>query len=187
MGLFPNILTVGLAAFIIIGLIIFYFIKKERGEKLFYFIIKNTIPKKFQEKFYSFVDTFYNDFPKPNKLIIPFILSLLIWIIIFSQEYLIATLLGVSIPYFSFILLFPTANLAGYIPFTIGGLGFREYTSILIFTTLYSISEEEIFLFTLLGFILLDILTGLFGFIASLTEFKDYRKRLALKNNINLK
>ena len=125
---------------------------------------------KFQEKFYSFVDTFYNDFPKPNKLIIPFILSLLIWIIIFSQEYLIATLLGVSIPYFSFILLFPTANLAGYIPFTIGGLGFREYTSILIFTTLYSISEEEIFLFTLLGFILLDILTGLFGFIASLFD-----------------
>jgi len=180
LSMFPHIFTIGFVIFLIMIITLFYFMKKERGEKVFYFFIKNLIPKKYKEKFYSFVDTFYQDFPKTNKLIIPFILSFFIWIIIFTQEYLLAYLIGVNIPYFSFIFLFPIANLAGYIPLTFGGLGFREFTSILIFTTLFSVSREEIFLFTILGYLLLDILTGVVGFTLSLSEFDNSAKKISI-------
>ena len=90
--------------------------------------------------------------------------------IIFSQEYIIVIAIGADIPYLSFLLLFPIANIAGYIPITFAGLGTRDFVSILIFSTLFGVKESDILVFTLIGFIVTDIFTGFLGFIVSLTE-----------------
>ena len=176
---------------IIIGILIFtqavillYFIKKERGEKFFNYIVKRVIPKKLKNPSLRFVETFYKDFPRLNRLIIPFFLGLITWIIIFSQEYIIVFALEPSIPYLSFLLLFPLANIAGYIPVTFAGIGFRELTSIIIFSKLFGAAEEEILVFTLIGFIITDVFLGFVGFLASLTEtgktdITDFKKILS--------
>ncbi len=78
--------------------------------------------------------------------------------------------LGIDIPYHYFILLFPLANIAGFLPVTFAGLGVREGVSILIFTTLFAVTPEEVLVFTLVGFIITDIFTGFIGFLVSLTE-----------------
>ena len=110
-------------------------------------------------------------------MIIPFLLSFVTWVIIFSQEYIIVIAIGADIPYLSFLLLFPIANIAGYIPITFAGLGTRDFVSILIFSSLFGVKQSDIFVFTLIGFIVTDIFTGFLGFLVSLTETK--------KNSLN--
>ncbi len=166
----PELFPITTGWLIILLLVLLYFIKKERGEKLFFTLIKYLLPKKFKKQFNKFVNTFYDDFPKIKKLIVPLILGIFTWIIIFSQEYIIIIALGLNIPYLYFLLLFPIANTAGFIPITFAGLGTRELASIIIFSTLFAVSKEEVFVFTLLGFIITDIVTGFIGFILSLTE-----------------
>ena len=153
--------------------ILLYFIKKERGEKIFQLLIKLFIPKKFKRYFYLFVNTFYHDFPSINKLIFPLILGLFSWIIIFSQEYMVVLSLGIDLPYIYFILLYPIANAIGFLPITFAGLGTREAMAIYLFSiAFFSVSKEEILIVSLLGFLITDIFTGFIGFLLSLSETK---------------
>ena len=177
-GTIPQLFTITIIWIIILAIVLFYFIKKERGERLFYVLIKYLIPKSLKSHFNKFVDTFYTDFPQIKKLIAPLILGLFTWIIIFSQEYIVVLAMGLDISYVYFLLLFPIANVAGFIPITFAGLGVREGTSILIFTTLFAVTQEEILVFTLVGFIITDVFTGFIGFLLSLTEIRP-------KNNLS--
>jgi len=154
-------------------IVLIFFVKKERGEKVFFTIIKYLIPKKFKTSFNSFAKTFYLDFPRIKKLILPLIIGLFTWIIIFTQEYIFVFALGVEIPYLYFLFLFPIANTAGFLPITFAGLGTREFTSIFLFSTLFNVEIEKIFVFTLVGFIATDIFTGFIGFILSLIETRE--------------
>ena len=169
---FSELFSVSIVIFITILLISLFFIKKERGEKVFHALIKFLIPKKFKRIFFKFVNTFYHDFPKIRKLFFPLSLGLITWIIVFSQVYFMVIAIGVNIPYLNFILLYPLANFSGYLPISFAGLGTRELTSIVIFTTLFAVTKEEVLVFTLLGFLIIDIFVGFIGFLASLTESK---------------
>lgn len=172
MGVLPELLYISGIWVVLLAIILFYFIKRERGEKLFHLLIQYLIPKKLKTNLYRFVDTFYTDFPEIKKLLLPLILGIFTWIIIFSQEYIIVLALGIDIPYLYFLLLFPIANVVGFIPITFAGLGTRELTAIFLFSTLFGVGEEEVFVFTILGFVITDIFTGFIGFILSLTETK---------------
>lgn len=172
MGVLPELLYISGIWVVLLAIILFYFVKRERGEKLFRLLIQYLIPKKLKTNLYRFVDTFYTDFPEIKKLLLPLILGIFTWIIIFSQEYIIVLALGIDIPYLYFLLLFPIANVVGFIPITFAGLGTRELAAIFLFSTLFGVVEEEVFVFTLLGFVITDIFTGFIGFILSLTEAK---------------
>ena len=171
-----NILTIWVIWVLIVAIILLFFIKKERGEKLLFTLVKYLIPMKLKKDTKSFFDTFYNDFPQVKKLVIPFILGAITWVIAFSQEYILVVDLDLNIPYHYFLLLFPLANVAGFIPITLGGLGVREATGILIFTTLFAVSQEEILVVSLLGFLIVDVFTGLLGFLLSLTDTACHKK-----------
>lgn len=178
-----EIFYVILVWFIIFSSVIFYFIKKERGEKIFYLLVKYFIPKRYKVSLNSFISTFYNDFPCIRVLIIPVLLSVITWVLIFTQYYIFVIALGLQIPYIAFLFLFPIANVAGFIPITIAGVGIREITAITIFTTIYNVTKEEILVVSLLGFIIIDIVTGFVGFLLSLTETVDKKSFLkALKH-----
>jgi uncharacterized protein (TIRG00374 family) len=111
-------------------------------------------------------------------MILPFILGIITWVIVFSQEYLILLGLGLEIPYFAFLLLFPIANVAGFIPITFGGLGTRELTAIFIFTTMFPVAEEQILVLSLVGFFVTDLFLAFIGFILSLSESHLYTNSL---------
>ena len=172
MGVLPELLYISGTWVVLLAIILFYFVKRERGEKLFRLLIQYLIPKKLKTNLYRFVDTFYTDFPEIKKLLLPLVLGIFTWIIIFSQEYIIVLALGIDIPYLYFLLLFPIANVVGFIPITFAGLGTRELAAIFLFSTLFGVAEEEVFVFTILGFVITDIFTGFIGFILSLTETK---------------
>lgn len=172
-GVIPNLLPLTVLWIIAVSLTALYFLKKERGEKLFQGIIRYMIPKSLKDQFSTFVDTFYVDFPHVTAMILPFVLGIITWVIIFTQEYIILLSLGLTIPYLAFILLYPIANTAGFIPITFAGLGTRELTAIFLFSTLYNAPEEKILVLSLVGFIVTDVFMGFIGFILSLTESRS--------------
>jgi uncharacterized protein (TIRG00374 family) len=169
-GTLPELLPITIAWILCFTFIAAYFVKRERGEKFFRIIINYLIPKKVKPHMNAFVDTFYIDFPRFKTMILPYALGIITWIIVFSQEYLILLGLGLQIPYFAFLLLFPIANVAGFIPITFGGLGTREFTAIFIFTTLFPVTGEQILVLSLVGFIVTDLFLGFLGFLLTLTE-----------------
>jgi len=169
-GVYPELFTIVCIWIFILVIILAYFVKKERGEKVFYFLVRRLIPKQLRNNASRFIDTFYNDFPKIRSLLSPLLLGSLTWVIISSQEYIIVLSIGANIPYLYFLLLFPVANTVGLIPITFAGLGTRELTAIFLFSSLFAVTKEEVFVFTLTGFIITDLLTGFVGFLLSLTE-----------------
>jgi len=169
----PNLLPLTVLWIVGVSLVVVYFLKKERGEKLFHTIIKYIIPKRAKVPFSAFVDSFYVDFPHFTAMILPFVLGIFTWVIVFTQEYIILLSLGLTIPYLSFLLLYPIANTAGFIPITFGGLGTRELTAIFLFSTLYNAPEEKILVLSLVGFIVTDMFMGFIGFLLSLTESRS--------------
>jgi len=178
-GIRSDLFIVSAISIGLIFLILLFFIKKERGEKTFHFLIKYLIPKNFKKHLTRFVDTFYNDFPNLKSLILPTILGVFTWIIIFTQEYIVVMALGLEIPYLYFLLLYPIANIIGFIPITFAGLGTREAVAIFLFYTVcqFNVLEEEILVVSLVGFMLTAVFTGFLGFILSLTE-KNRKKEL---------
>jgi glycosyltransferase 2 family protein len=151
---------------------ILFFVNKNRGEKILGFLIKYFVPKKAKNILNDFVGTFYEDFPKIRNLFFPFLLGITTWILIFSQYYILVIALNLEIPYLHFLLLFTVANVISFIPISFGGIGTREFAAVFIFTTLYDVGGAEVFVVSLLGFLITDMSMGVAGFFASLTEVK---------------
>ena len=153
-----------------------YFIKRERGEKTLHFLIRLLIPKKFKSYFTRFVGAFYDDFPNIKYLILPFIVVIPTWIIIYTQIYILGLSLGIEIPYFVFILFLAIANIVAFIPITSAGLGTREATLIFLFS-FYGVSPDRALVLSLAGFLLTDVLTGFYGFVISVAEARRTSKK----------
>lgn len=167
---YPGLFMIAAGWMIIFLIVLFFFVKRDRGEWFFKTMTQYFIPKKFKTYLNQFSDTFYQDFPRIKALFYPMFVGVFTWIIIFSQEYILVIALDLPIPYLLFLLLFPLANAAGFIPITFAGLGTRELTAVVIFSTLFAASAEKIFVVSLLGFILTDLFTGFIGFLVSVRE-----------------
>ena len=174
----PEALPIACIVLFITILIYGFFIKKERGEKTFHFLITFLIPKKFKPYFTNFVDTFYNDFPDVKSLVLPFVVVIPTWIIIYSQIYILGLSLDIEVPYLTFLLLYSIANMVAFIPITSAGLGTREATLIFLFS-FFGVSPEKALVLSLAGHLLTDVLTGFYGFILSVTESRNNRKDLS--------
>jgi uncharacterized protein (TIRG00374 family) len=174
---FPEALP--LAIILLISLLLFYglFLKAERGEKIFHFLIKIFIPKRIKSMFTLFVNSFYKDFPDVKKLIIPFLLGIPTWIIIYSQIYILGLSLDIEVPYFIFLMIYPIANLVAFIPITSAGLGTREATLVFLFS-FFGMAPEKAVVISLAGHLLTDVLTGIYGLFISFFEAKDKDKDL---------
>jgi glycosyltransferase 2 family protein len=166
----PSLFPITIAWILGVSLVALFFIKKDRGIKVFRVLIQYLVPRNVKNQLTAFVDSFYVDFPRFHIMILPYILGIITWVIVFTQEYMIVIALGLQIPFTAFLLLFPIANVAGFIPITFAGLGTRELTAIFIFSTLYQAPEEKILVLSLVGFVITDIFMGFLGFLFTLTE-----------------
>ncbi|MEF8848330.1 MAG: lysylphosphatidylglycerol synthase transmembrane domain-containing protein [Candidatus Thermoplasmatota archaeon] len=156
----------------VLGVILFYFSKRNRGEKFFKYLTKIFVIDKIKKPIKNFFNSFYKDFPELKKLFLPTFIGIVTWIILFSQYYIFVIPLEVDISYIYFLLLFPVANMVSIIPISFAGIGTRELTAVLLFSTLFSINQEKIFIISLLGFILTDLTNGFLGFVFSIRTNK---------------
>jgi hypothetical protein len=159
-------LTAALAIFV-------FLLERRRGDLVFKTLIRFGIPRTVRAHASAFTETFYQDFPRLRSLLLPLVLGAITWLMMFSQEYLIALSMGLDIPYLPFLVLFPIANVVGFIPISIGGLGTREAAAIFIFTSLFAVTEQQVFVLSLAGFMVTDVVLAVIGFFLSLTEARQ--------------
>jgi hypothetical protein len=164
---FPNLIfQILIFAFAFFILILFFYSKK-RAKFLFSFF-KKIIPFKFHHSLKKIFHDFYDNLPHQGRLLFPFLLTILTWFLIYSQTYLIARALRISIDFWHFVFYFPIATIVGLIPITISGLGTREAALILLFSQ-FNVSIESIVALSLGALVLTAYLPALYGVFLSLT------------------
>lgn len=171
---YPNVFVVSLILVLILIIIILFFYSKKRA-KFFISFFKIFIPERFKDKLREIFNEFYDNFPAKKKLLIPVLLTLVVWLIAYSQMYIIALALSINISYWHFIILLPLSTVVSLLPITISGLGTREAVLILIFSA-YNVSSESIVAMSLIGFVLLYYLPSFIGGFFSFKFFSSQFK-----------
>ncbi len=120
-------------------------------------------------------NTFYENMIEWKGFIMPFFITLLGWVLMYSSTYMIALSLDMNIPYFSFITILPVATLISLIPITVGGWGTRE-AALVVLLSIFGAQSNTVIVMSitasLIGYIITSVLGATFAFSE---EFKAVR------------
>lgn len=172
---FPPILFV----FLLNSIFFIILLKKEKGELLFKVLIRPFIPEKLKTKVDKSIDAFYEDIPRLKDLVIPYLLEYVVWIIMGAQVYIIALGFSINIPFHQFMLIYMISFIAGIIPISIGGLGVREGTLVLLLIK-FNVAPDVSFVISIIGFLLTNLIPGIIGWGLSINQ-KPNLKKMELK------
>lgn len=167
---YPGVFPLIVGFFIIYTLAFVFFLEHKRGKGFFSFIIRPFLPGDQKENLDFIVSRLYKDIPRVRDLFIPLLIELVMWSIAATQVYVLSLSFSLSIPYIEFILLsVVSVIIANVIPLSVGGLGVREGTFVVLLNT-YGIPFEIAFVLSLSGFLVKNLIPGLVGLIISLFE-----------------
>ena len=169
---YPSIFPPILFVFLLISILFIILLKKEKGEFLFRVFIRRFIPEKLKNKVDEPIEVFYEDIPRLKELIIPFILEYVVWIIMGVQVYIIALGFSINIPFHQFILIYMISFIVGIIPISIGGLGVREGTLVLLLLK-FDVAADVSFVISFIGYLLTNLIPGIIGWILSINLKPD--------------
>ena len=171
---FPNLFPIILVVFIIILSLLILFIRKETGKLFFQKLFASKLFYSVKERWNGHIDALYAELPSFTDVILPFFVSVVGWIVWFSELYLLSFLFNVNVPYIDFILIIAVANVIASIPITIYGLGTREAALIGLFS-IYSVSQENVIALSLFWFVLIWLFPSIIGAGVTLLESKSIK------------
>ena len=151
-------------------------LNKSLTKKILGFLYDRFLPNKFKqdarESFYSF----YENLPKKNSLIIPFMVNLASWIGIYTTAYFVSLSLHLEINYIVLITLYAITTVVGLVPITISGLGTREAALIGLLIP-FGIEPSRIVALSLMSYFIGGILPALIGAILVLRDGNLHKTR----------
>lgn len=156
-------------AFGMLAISIFFFHDEARTKRFINRFFGFMITARLQDKFRGPFEAFYRVMPRKRWLAVPFIVTLLTWILIYSQNFLIARALGIELNYFVFVVLLALGTVAALIPISISGLGTREAVLVSIFM-LYGVAPEKTIAMSLTGLVVCSYIPSIIGWFFSLRE-----------------
>jgi len=163
---YPHLLFILLFFLLLFLFIVLFFKEKRRSKKIFSMISSLLLPDRIKSLLTNEFEAFYSNIPSFSFLLLPLLIELISYTIFFSQIYLIAYSLNLSIPFFNFVLIYPIASLVGLIPITISGFGTREGTLIMLFKP-YGIEENFAVALSLAGYFITMLIPAFVGAIVS--------------------
>jgi uncharacterized protein (TIRG00374 family) len=166
---FPHLFVLIIIMFIISLALFLLFLRKDTLTNFLNRMLQHKIFNLLRNKFDSSIDSFFIDMPNSRDLLIPFTVSILGWILRFSELYLISKLFSIEIPYIYFILMIAIANVVASLPVTIYGLGTREMTMISLFS-IFGISPERIVSLSLFWFVIVWLFPSILGAAIAVKE-----------------
>ena len=125
-------------------------------------------PKKYREFLQQAFHNFYDSIPKRRKMIIPLILTVSTWLLLYTEIFILAKSLSMNVPYFKFITFTSIATLISLIPITISGLGTREATWIILFKP-FGVTAAQIIALTLINLFIGSVIPSIVGFFLSIS------------------
>ena len=179
------LLTIIFVMIIIVSLFLFFF-KNDKSKKVFTRIIRLQIFATIKDKLEGSVDSFYEDIPRFNDVILPFILSIFGWGLKYLELYFISKLFMIEIPVASFILIFAVADVIASLPISIYGLGTRELSLITMFSefSAATVSYEQIVSFSLFVFVIFWLAPSVLGGVITFFESSKTKKFIFSKENV---
>jgi uncharacterized protein (TIRG00374 family) len=159
---FPKIALVIFIVLAIFSASFLLIVSKNRGQKIIRVIYERLLPRGIKNKTRNSFKQFYRSVPKKRQLIVPFIFTIMNWLVIYTQLFIVARAIGLDVPYFIMIFMFPIATIIAEIPISIGGLGIREASLIGLFG-IFGVRANAIISMSIIGLIINNILPSLAG------------------------
>jgi uncharacterized protein (TIRG00374 family) len=175
-SLYPYLFVLIIVMLLIVVYLLIFFLKKEKSKKLFLKIIQKRIFLTIKDRLTDSIDSFYEDLPRFKHIIIPFVISIIGWIVSFTELYLISKLFLIEVPFIYFILIIAIANVIASLPITIYGLGTRE-ASIISMLSIFNIVPEKVLALLLFWFTIIWITPSIVGAIITCIETKKLGKK----------
>jgi len=167
---FPGFFPIILLFFILNIVALVIFLKKSRGNKIFKYIIRPLIPKKYKDRADQSLDSFYEDIPRLRDLIIPFLIESVCWVLLALQTYIFVLAFSINIPFTSFIFIHTISLIAvALMPVTIGGLGVREGAMVYMLLS-FGVKPEISFVISFCGFLVKLLTPAIIGLFISFKE-----------------
>lgn len=169
---FPYLfLAIIITSIIVIALFLF-FLNKEKSKMMFTKLIQSRIFRIIKLKLNDPINSFYQDLPSFRDILLPFSISIIGWIVRFSELYIITMLFSIDIPYHYFIFILAVANVVASLPISIYGLGTREATFIALFS-IFNILPEKTLSLSLFWFAIVWLFPSILGAIIVVKEGKS--------------
>lgn len=120
------------------------------------------VPRSRHEGLRDRVDRVYAGMPAAMPLALAVGLSLVSWVLIWTQTYTIAVALSMDIPYGLFIVLIPIGSLASLIPVSVSGIGTRELALVPLLAA-FGVAPEKTVTMSLLALLLCVFVPAILG------------------------
>jgi len=172
---FPYLFVSILIIFIFVIFLFLLFLKIEILKKYLNKMLQNKLFNLLIGKMNLSIDSFFVDMPNLKDIVVPFILSILGWIIRFSELYLISKIFSIEVPYIYFILIVAIGNIVASLPITIYGLGTREIAMISLFS-IFNVSPEKIVSLSLFWFVIIWLFPSILGAAIAVKEDRSIGK-----------
>lgn len=109
-----------------------------------------------------------------QRVYLPFVLTILAYLLYFWQCYLLAHLASIDISYMTVMFFVSVANLVSIIPITILGIGTREASLIYLFS-MHGLNAEGALVYSFLLFVSFYLISGLLGFVGWFVKGKNIK------------
>jgi uncharacterized protein (TIRG00374 family) len=148
-----------LLAFLAISVFVFH---EKISRRFFRTIFNVLLPEKVKGGVRNTSRAFYDNMPAKKTLVVPFVITVLSWLTVYSSMYLIAASLGLRIPYILFVTSMPIATVVGLIPITVSGWGTREAALIALLSP-FTDQTGSVLTMSVISFFLLSVIPAFFG------------------------
>lgn len=168
--IFYGLFFVVLLLIMCFALLFYILFSKKRTRFFLGWIYRFLLPKNLKKLGKKSFNAFYERLPKKRFILVNFILSLVAWLLIYFQGFVMAKAFGVKISFFEFISIDSIATIVSLIPVTISGLGTKELTLVGLFS-FFNVPAENVVLFSLTAFVLSVALFSFLGWIFCLKKY----------------
>jgi glycosyltransferase 2 family protein len=174
-SIYPYLFAIIVIVIFFIVALLLFFLKKEKSKNLFLKIIQTRIFATVKDRLTESLDSFYEDLPRFKDVLLPFIISIIGWVVRFAELFFISRLFLIDVPFVYFILIIAVANVIASIPITVYGLGTREASLISMFF-IFDVIPEKVLSLSLFWFIIIWFSPSIIGAFITYFETKKFSK-----------
>lgn len=174
----PSLFYAAVAMVLVFAFFLLTFLRTKVIKYLIHKMIQTVIPEVHQDNMQEYFNRVFSTFPEKKFLVVPFLLSVCNWLLLWSQAFIIATALSISISYSIFIFIIPIGSLVALIPITVSGIGTKEAALAGLFSV-YGIAPEKTVVMSLLTVLLCVYVPAVIGLI----QIRFFSKAEAIENN----
>ena len=157
------------------GLLLFFIILKPKAFKIDRLFKKIRFLTRFEPKYNSFLQHFVSYKSKLRYLLVSFVLSFAAQLLFYTGFYFAAVYINLDLPFFAFFFLIPVILLISNVPISIGGIGIRENSFVLLLKN-FNVPENTGTLYALVSLFII-VFSALLGGVIYLFKNIFYKSK----------